>query len=178
MLDRELIRLTRDPGRFTREVDALPARTWVVVDEVQRLPALLNEGRDLIARRGTRHRFALTGSSARQLERSGANLLPGRVVNRRFFPLTAGELGYWRTASGNEVDFVWSRGQAAVGLEAKAASRWRRGDAAALTELHATRRLCKCFGVYLGRESLRDGPVSVLPLARFLRALAGGEILG
>jgi len=40
-----------------------------------------------------RYRFALTGSSARKLRRSGVNLLAGRAVNRRFHPLCAGELG-------------------------------------------------------------------------------------
>ncbi|MEX2204939.1 MAG: hypothetical protein WEF50_01790 [Myxococcota bacterium] len=34
LTDRELVRLLRDPGRFTQEVEALPARSWVVVDEV------------------------------------------------------------------------------------------------------------------------------------------------
>ena len=93
LLDRELLRLMRDPGRFTQEVEALPARSWVVVDEVQKLPAILNEVQDLLVRRGARYRFALTGSSARKLKRGEANLLAGRAVNRRFFPLTAAELG-------------------------------------------------------------------------------------
>jgi predicted AAA+ superfamily ATPase len=48
LVDRELVRLTRDPGLFGREVAALPARSWVVVDEVQKLPALLNEVQDLL----------------------------------------------------------------------------------------------------------------------------------
>ena len=86
LLARELLRLMRDPGRFTQEVEALPARSWVVVDEVQKLPAILNEVQDLLVRRGARYRFALTGSSARKLKRGEANLLAGRAVNRRFFP--------------------------------------------------------------------------------------------
>jgi len=61
--------------------------TWVVVDEVQRIPALLNEVHSLIARHGKRWAFALCGSSARKLKRMDANLLAGRVVNRSFFPL-------------------------------------------------------------------------------------------
>ena len=88
LLEREFVRFVRDPGRFADEVEALPAKSWVVVDEVQRLPALLDEVQSLIARRGARYRFALTGSSARKLRRGGANLLPGRAINRRFFPLT------------------------------------------------------------------------------------------
>lgn len=69
----------RDPGHFTQEVEALPARSWMVVDEVQKLPAILNEVQDLLVRRGARYRFALTGSSARKLKRGEANL--GQVTS-------------------------------------------------------------------------------------------------
>src|SRR5438445_2068845 len=74
VVDRELLRFMRDPGRFTQEVEALPNGTWVVIDEVQRLPALLNEVQDLIARHARRYRFAVTGSSARKLRRGNVNL--------------------------------------------------------------------------------------------------------
>ena len=43
VVDRELVRLMRDPGRFTQEVEALPTRSWVVIDEVQKIPLLLDE---------------------------------------------------------------------------------------------------------------------------------------
>lgn len=346
LLERELVRLLRDPGRFSEEVQALPPRSWVVVDEVQRLPALLNEVQDLIARHGARYRFALTGSSARKLKREDANLLAGRVVNRKFFPLTAAELGddfdvdtmlrfgglpavqaeaggdaarvdlltayaenyltqeirhealvkrldsftrflevaamanaqvtnvaaiardaavarptvqgyfeilvdtligtwlpawrprakvkeighpkfyffdpgavralsgrlhetlgdsergplletyllhelrasiqrsgcggqlaYWRTPSGSEVDFVWTRGAKAVGVEVKGSRRWRREDGTALSALHSEKTIRKAFGVYLGREALRAGPVLVLPLRQFLERLYAGDVL-
>jgi predicted AAA+ superfamily ATPase len=91
--DAELLRLIRDPDAFRHAVEARPRGSWVVVDEVQRRPAILNDVQDLIARHGSRYRYALTGSSARRLRREQANLLAGRVVNRRFFPLTAAELG-------------------------------------------------------------------------------------
>ena len=64
---------------------------WVVVDEVQRVPELLNEVHRLIESR--RLRFVLTGSSARKLRRRGVNLLAGRALTRRMHPLTALELG-------------------------------------------------------------------------------------
>ena len=347
LLDRELVRLTRDPGLFGREVAALPAGSWVVVDEVQKLPALLNEVQDLLVRHPRRWRFALTGSSARKLRRGDVNLLAGRVVNRHFFPLTAAELGdrfhvddvlafgglpavhaepggrlaridvlqayaenyltqeirhealvksltafsrfldvasvvnaqvvnvsalsrdagvarptvqgyfdilvdtlvgtwlpawrprarvketghpkfyffdpgavralggrlhdplgaaergplletwvlhelrawlnrsgaggslaYWRTPSGSEADFVWTRGRTAVGIEVKCATRWRRGDGAALAQLRAGGVVRRAFGVYLGSTALRDGDVEVLPLAAFLARLGAGEALG
>ncbi len=64
---------------------------WVVVDEVQRVPELLNEVHRLIESR--RLRFVLTGSSARKLRRRGVNLLAGRALTRHLHPLTALELG-------------------------------------------------------------------------------------
>lgn len=347
LLDSELVRLTRDARLFTQEVEALPAGTWVVVDEVQRLPAVLNHVQDLIARHGQRrYRFALTGSSARKLKRGGANLLPGRVVNRQFFPLTAAELGddfriepilrwgtlptiradaanererielldayvhnyltqeiraeavvkelepfsrfldvaalangqvtnvsslardagvarptvqgyfevlidtllgcwlpawqprsrvkevrhpkfyffdpgvvraitgrlrdapseqergvlletyvlhelraamnlqssggqlsYWRTPSGSEVDFVWTRANRSVGIEVKSGSRWRQHDGAALKQLVEQKTVRRGVATYLGEARLRDGPLEVLPIAEFLRRLEAGKIL-
>src|SRR5688500_8048435 len=47
----EMVRLVRDPGSFAGEVAALPRGSWVVIDEVQRAPALLDEVQDLISRR-------------------------------------------------------------------------------------------------------------------------------
>ena len=66
-------------------------RGWVVLDEVQKVPALLDEVHRLIERR--RLRFALTGSSARKLRRRDVNLLAGRALTLRMHPLTAAELG-------------------------------------------------------------------------------------
>ncbi len=346
LVNRELVRLVRDPGRLALEVEALPKRSWVVVDEIQRLPSLLDEVQALIARHGSHYRFALTGSSARKLKRDGANLLPGRAINRKFFPLTADELGedfdvdgvlrfgtlpavqaepggdrsridlldayaenyltqevrqealvksldaftrflevaalmngqvvnvagiardaavarptvqgyfdilvdtligtwlpawrprakvkevahakfyffdpgavraltgrlrepvadaergslletyvlhelrawmnrsgcggslaYWRTPSGSEVDFVWTRAAKVVGIEVKSSKRWRRGDGAVLAALHEDGKIRRALAVYLGRERLRDGPVHVLPLAQFLGQLYEGKAL-
>ncbi len=346
LLDRDLVRLTRDPARFGEQVEALPAGSWVVVDEVQRLPALLDQVQHLLVRHPRRHRFALTGSSARRLRREQANLLAGRAINRRFFPLTAGELGadfdvdavlrfgtlpgvqierspatradvleayaenyltqeirheavvkrldsftrflevaalanaqvtnvsalardagvarptvqgyfeilvdtlvgfwlpawrprakvkevahpkfyffdpgaaralagrarepvgpeergalletyllhelrawlersrgsgqlaYWRTPSGSEVDFIWSRGSTRVGIEVKATKRWRREDAAPLAELLREKAIGRAFGVYLGTEPLIQDRVRVLPLRQFLGQLAAGRVIG
>jgi len=93
LLDRELLRLMRDPGVFRQEVEALPRGSWIVVDEVQKLPSLLNEVHDALTSAPRRWRFALTGSSARRLRREDVNLLGGRVVSRRMAPLTAAEAG-------------------------------------------------------------------------------------
>lgn len=64
---------------------------FVILDEIQRIPALLNEVHRLIVNRGIR--FALTGSSARRLRKKGVNLLAGRALTYNMHPLTAIELG-------------------------------------------------------------------------------------
>ncbi len=66
----------------------------VLLDEVQRLPSLLNTVQSLLDRRTGAHRFLLSGSSARKLRRGGANLLPGRIHAYSLGPLVSAELGY------------------------------------------------------------------------------------
>lgn len=63
----------------------------VIIDEVQRIPELLNEIHRLIEK--YKYRFILTGSSARKLRRKGVNLLAGRALGYHLYPLTAIELG-------------------------------------------------------------------------------------
>lgn len=64
---------------------------YIVIDEVQKLPELLNEVHRLIEAYG--YRFILTGSSARSLRRKGVNLLAGRALSYTMHPLTCYELG-------------------------------------------------------------------------------------
>jgi predicted AAA+ superfamily ATPase len=335
--------LTRQPDSFRQQVEARPKKSWIVVDEVQRLPALLNEVHALIAERGHAYRFALSGSSVRKLKRMDVDLLAGRAINRQFFPLTAaelnydfdvdhvlrfgllpqihaepdfaldaleayvvnyireeiqqealvrnldsfsrflevaalmngqvanvaglardaavarptvqgyfatlvdtligfwlpawrkrakvkemaspkfylfdpgvvralagrlrepldaaergflletwilhelraamaiqdtgGQLHYWRTPGGTEVDFVWTRATHAVGLEVKAATVWRDEYGAALKSLIDQGSLKAGFGVYLGDAELKDGALRVLPLKKFLKELTSGNVL-
>ena len=339
-----VLELTRDPERFRARIEARPRGTWVVVDEIPKLPALLDEVQSLIADHGTAYRFALCGSSARKLRRLEANLLAGRVAVRQFFPLTLAELGdppplsdllrfgmlpsvraesaqavdildayvstylreeiqqealtkdfgafsrflevaalsngqvvnvagtardagvtrmtvaryyqvlvdtligfwlpawqsktrikevrhpkfylfdpgvarallgrireplevaergplletlvlhelraamsvhnaggdlsYWRTAAGVEVDFIWRRGRRVVGVEVKASARYRREDAAVLRQLLAEKVLTAGYLVYGGSEVLRDRGIDVLPLAVFARRAARGDVFG
>jgi uncharacterized protein len=339
----EYLPLLRDPAFFRRRVEAMPAGQWVVVDEVQKLPRLLDEVQVLITSLPGRHRFALSGSSARKLKRLDANLLAGRVIRREFFPFTAaetgfeipperllrygclpdvitqpehavdileayvttylreeiqqealarnldsfarflevaaimngqvvntagiardaavarptvqrffealidtliaiwvrpwqprlkvreaahpkfyffdpgvvralagrvrdplgseergalletlvlhelrahmsiantgGEIRYWRTPAGVEVDFVWTRGRRAFGFEVKSGNVWRSQQSKALKELVAAGSLARAYGIYLGREVLKDGPVEILPLMEFQRRLSAGRIL-
>jgi predicted AAA+ superfamily ATPase len=336
--------LSRQPDSFRQQVDALPRGRWVVVDEVQRMPALLNEVQAVIGDHGSAYRFALSGSSARKLKRLDVNLLAGRAINRQFFPLTSselsydvdmedvlrfgllpqvraekedaidildayvanyvreeilqealvrnlesfarflevaallngqivnvagvardaavarptvqgyfstlqdtlvgvwlpawrrrakvkevasakfylfdpgvaralagrlrepldglergflfetwilhevraamaslntgGQLHYWRTPSGTEVDFIWSRGRRAVGIEVKVGSTWKPDYSAALKGLLEQRVLTDAHGVYAGTAERRDGPVRVWPVRTFLRELTRGGIVG
>ncbi len=64
---------------------------WIVLDEVQRVPELLNEVHRLIESK--KLRFLLTGSSARSLKRKGVNLLAGRALRYTMHPLTVQEIG-------------------------------------------------------------------------------------
>lgn len=83
-----------DPARFGREVRALPKQTKVVVvDEIQKVPALLEEVQALYDSAPTRWRFFLTGSSARRLRAGAANLLPGRSHLYRIHPIVRWEEG-------------------------------------------------------------------------------------
>lgn len=337
------LQLSQQPDAFRQQVEALPRGRWVVVDEVQRAPSLLNEVHALIAEHGRDYRFALSGSSARKLKRLDTNLLAGRAINRQFFPLTAaeinfdfeteevlrfgllpqikndpqfavdsleayvsnylreeiqqealvrkldsfarflqiaalmngqianvagiardasvarptvqgyfetltdtliaywlpawrkqakvkevvspkfylfdpgvaralagrlrepldgtergflletwilhelraaiafigsgGDLSYWRTPSGSEVDFIWTRARTSVGIEVKAATQWR-GYGGALKSLIDDRVIQSGVGVYTGTSELKDGPLRILPLKKFLKELAAGNILG
>ena len=336
--------LSHQPEWFRQQVEARPRGSWVVVDEIQRLPALLNEVHALIAEHGRDYRFALSGSSARKLKRLDVNLLAGRAINRQFFPLTSAELGhrfeldqvlrfgllpqiqsdpefatdsieayvsnylreeiqqealvkrldsfarflqvaavmngqvvnvtgiardaavarptvqgyfetltdtligfwlpawqrrakvkevaspkfylfdpgvaralagrsrepldgsergflletwvlhelraavacqnlggdlrYWRTPSGSELDFIWTRGARAVGIEVKAAATWRSEYSTTLKGLIADGIIKKGFGIYTGTAELKDGPVRVLPLKTFFKELTDGNVLG
>jgi predicted AAA+ superfamily ATPase len=85
------LELSRDPHRLEALVAGRPAGSWVVLDEIQKVPPLLDEVHRLIESR--RWRFALCGSSARKLRRGGANLLAGRALTLSMEGFSAAELG-------------------------------------------------------------------------------------
>lgn len=84
-------RLLAHPGHFAGQMRGLERGSWVVIDEIQRLPNLLNEVHRFIEERSLR--FILCGSSARKLRRGGVNLLGGRAVERFMHPFLPAELG-------------------------------------------------------------------------------------
>jgi uncharacterized protein len=87
---REALRLEREPAALFQELSGCPRERWVVLDEVQKVPGVMDEVHRLIEERGLR--FVLCGSSARKLKRGGANLLAGRALVERMFPLVSAEL--------------------------------------------------------------------------------------
>ena len=99
-----------DPSVFAAELRAVAPGSWVVVDEVQRLPSLLNEVHRAIEDR--RLRFALSGSSARKLRRGGVNLLGGRARVLTMFPFVpeelAGEFRLERALRHGTLPLVWT----------------------------------------------------------------------
>lgn len=87
-------RLARDPMELQREVLSLPGPIrHVVIDEIQKLPKLLDVVHDLMETFKSDKQFILTGSSARKLKAGRANLLAGRAALRHLYPLTFAELG-------------------------------------------------------------------------------------
>lgn len=66
-------------------------KNWVIIDDVQKIPELLNEVHRLIEK--NKYKFILTGSSARKLHAKGQNLLAGRALTYNLYPFTALELG-------------------------------------------------------------------------------------
>jgi predicted AAA+ superfamily ATPase len=146
-----------DAGRFAAELRALPPGAVVVVDEVQRLPSLLNEVHRHMESR--KLRFALCGSSARKLKTGGTNLLAGRAVRRSMHPLLPEELG-----SAFDLDHVLRWGSLAVV--------WTAPDRADALQAYAQ--------MYLKEEIQAEALVRNLPgFARFLpiAALFHGQVL-
>ena len=88
-----------------------------------------------------------------------------------------GELRYWRTPAGSEVDFVWTRAHRVVGIEVKASATWRNEFGGPLKGLIADGIVKSGFGVYTGTVELKDGPLRVLPLKQFFKALGAGNVL-
>lgn len=152
----EFDRLSRRPQLLREELQDFPERTLVVIDEIQKLPLLLDEVHWLMVNRDLR--FVLTGSSARKLRRSGVNLLGGRAVVNNFYPLVSAEIP----------DFDINR---AVN-NGMLPRHYLVAD--------AVRRLGGYVGLYLQTEIVAEAVVRNLPsFNRFLEAaaLTSGEML-
>ena len=78
------------PSMLREECELMDEGELVIIDEIQKVPALLDEVHWLIENRGLR--FILSGSSARKLRRSGVNLLGGRALRLTLFPFVSAEI--------------------------------------------------------------------------------------
>ncbi len=109
-----------NPALLGLELRTLPASRVVVLDEVQRVPALLNEVHRAIE--SARRRFVLLGSSARRLKTADTNLLAGRAALRTMYPLVPAELGadfdLTRVLRFGSIPVVWRADDPRAALEA------------------------------------------------------------
>lgn len=85
--------LSAYPERLGDAVDRAPSGEPVIIDEIQKAPALLDVVHQAMEGKARGRQFILTGSSARKLRRAGVNLLGGRLLWRHFHPYLACELG-------------------------------------------------------------------------------------
>jgi predicted AAA+ superfamily ATPase len=90
MLSNEYDRFLRNPGLLREILQAVDSSPIVIVDEIQRIPALLNEIHWLIVNRNIQ--FILSGSSPRNILRKGGNLLGGRALRYELYPLISREI--------------------------------------------------------------------------------------
>jgi len=129
----------------------------VIIDEIQRLPGLLNEVQVMLDR-NRRLRVVMTGSSARGLRRGGVNLLGGRARVAHLFPLVSPEVGYGRLAG-----------------------RLNHGSLPAILDSPSPGEDLKAYvGTYLQEEIRAEGLVrSIESFARFLdvAALSNGQLV-
>ncbi|MDP2599427.1 MAG: AAA family ATPase [Deltaproteobacteria bacterium] len=88
----EALRLSKEPGLLYKELKNLPKNSWVVIDEVQKVPSLLDEVHRLIEE--YQLKFILSGSSARKLKKGGVNLLAGRARQEHLYPLVSAEMEF------------------------------------------------------------------------------------
>ena len=148
LLDTSLqLELMADPHKLEALVGNRPADAWVVLDEVQKVPALLDEVHRLMELR--RWRFALCGSSARKLRRGSADLLAGRAVTLIMEPFCSMELGK---------DF-----------DREVALEWGMLPLVQVDPSNAADILSAYAGTYLKEEIQAEGIVRKLPpFARFL----------
>ena len=155
----EFRRYMANPERLREETEAdgMPPGGQVVIDEVQKVPALLDEVHWLIENRGVQ--FALCGSSARKVRRGAANLLGGRALRFELHGLTAAELG-----ADFDLTRLLNHGYLPRMVEAE----------------RPARRLDAYIANYLKEEVAAEGLVRNLPaFAGFLNAaaLTDGEIV-
>lgn len=152
LLDTSLqLELTAHPHRLEALVHKVEAGDWIILDEVQKVPQLLDEVHRLMELKAWR--FALCGSSARKLKRGGADLLAGRAITLNMEPFSAAELQ--------------------DGFDLESAVDWGTMPVVAGEESQAAEILSAYVNTYLQEEIRAEGAVrNLAPFVRFL-AVAG-----
>jgi len=144
-------RFMAHPERLSELVAAHPEAKVVVLDEVQKVPKLLDVVHQLIEA-SPRPRFVLTGSSSRKLKRSGVDLLAGRALLRSMPPFMAAELG-----DAFDLDLALKQGMLPVVWDAK----------------HPGETLAAYVALYVKEEVQTEGLVQSIPgFSRFLEAIS------
>lgn len=88
-----------------------------------------------------------------------------------------GEIYYWGTHDGKEVDFIFSRGKLQVGIEIKAGKKWRSEYGENLRLLKTANKIHQAHAIYGGSEKIQDQDVTVWPILQFISALERGEVI-
>jgi predicted AAA+ superfamily ATPase len=155
---RTFLELSSDPGLLESKIGKHPAGHRVVIDEIQKIPSLLDEVHRLIEAK--RWDFALSGSSARKLKRGGANLLAARAQVRHFFPLNRQELG--------------------ESFDLQRALEWGSLPLVCVRPEEARETLLSYVHTYLKQEIMEEGLVKrIEPFSRFIQVagMLNGQIL-
>jgi predicted AAA+ superfamily ATPase len=160
------LRYLANPGLLAGEAESHLRRNkngWILIDEIQRVPDLLNEVHRLIEER--KIRFGLSGSSARKLKKGGANLLAGRATEMRVFPFTIPEL------DASDSPAFKSK------LDLDSAIRWGTLPPVWTSELSEKKEILRSYAsVYLREEIQAEGMVRNLPAFSKVLQLAAESI--
>lgn len=139
------------PDRLAQVCQALPPEATVVIDEVQRVPALLSVVHHVMEKQKDLQ-FILTGSSSRKLKRAGVDLLAGRALRRELHPYLLSEIG-----DVNSLDPYLERGLLPLVVEAK----------------EPAETLASYISLYINDEVKAEGLVRNLDsFARFLESIS------
>lgn len=160
------LRLSSNPSDLESMIQSQEGNKIVVIDEIQKIPALLDEVHRLIEEKHIC--FLLTGSSARKLKRGEANLLAGRAWNAQLFPLCWAELKGNSPEGNVPKDFELNRYLRYGGLPSVVSSD------------HPDEELDAYVQTYLKEEILAEGLIrKIPPFSRFLQvaALSNGQQL-
>jgi len=89
---RNFLKYQQHPSILQEEVKSQKLDSWIIINEIQKIPELLDEVHSLIFKFGQQYKFVLSGPSTRKINRNSGNLLAGRALNKKMFPLSILEI--------------------------------------------------------------------------------------